>query len=855
LNGSDMSVETEFWQNCARLIEVYPDRPEKYTGESEPVTIERQLKLQAAAIAKALCNSEHWRGSASVGKGNWTNLPWVAFFDERESTSAQNGVYPVIHMSCDEPVGMRLGLGVAATEFQDNPEAKAKQVHEELSDQELAQLREAHFIDVVQGDQQRVPMGAGKLAIGYARGMIFERFVPLDELRTAASQLSDALRTLLNVYKTWADRKHGSRDPRPHFLEVMRAYANQHVVFLSPNRQVRYLISDVDDEGCVVQRLDAQESERVTTSAYQAKCKWLGEQGGRANRADLDNTVAKHICYLQGPDLGLSSDRKEAVLLDDVTAAIDQFISLLENLASPQLYKPVILALVIEAIGTGDLRENWIEFDWLVPRFIERMKQHGKEVTEQQAAEGFGRLAGDLFWLLAHRDPQTTLSADKPTANQIRDRISHAVIKQPYWHALQLPKQRSRVLAALARKWWPEMNIEGRSARVTGLAEATQQLIANIARAGYIFQPWQIAAYVTALRTKPFVILAGVSGTGKSKLPMQVAELTGGSRPRRVAVRPDWTDSSDVMGYVDLQGRFRPGVVLQELRVASTKKDDYHVCLVDEMNLARVEHYFAEFLSAIEDRRAAAGGGYDSSPILTQTLSDDPEEWQYQCIPANVAIVGTVNMDESTHGFSRKVLDRAFTLELSEVDLRWVSSEDDRSEEEKSPSKWPLSYWHCRASRIRELDGSDPAAQRDVQTAIDTLEHINRVLRYSQLQVGYRTRDEVALFLINARDVTSSFVTRDNEPVDPLDLVVMMKILPRIVGGSNSIRRTLLGLLGFAKDGTPLKADDDPAEIIRVWESDGRPAAYTGARFPRTAGRLCLMWERLEVEGYTSFWL
>jgi len=850
-----MTVDTEFWQNCARLIEVYPDRPEKYTGESEPVTIERQLKSQAAGIAKALCSGEHWRGSASVGKGNWTNLPWVAFFDERESTSAQKGVYPVIHLSCDEPVGMRLGLGVAATEFKDNPEGKAKEVHDELSDQDRAQLSDAHFIDVVEGDQQRVQLGTGKLAIGYARGMIFERYVPLDELRTGANQLSDSLRTMLNVYKAWVDRKHGARPPRPHFLEVMRGYADQKVIFLSPNRQVRYLISDVDDQGCVVQRLDAQESERVTASAYQAKCQWLGDQGGRANRADLDNTVAKHICYLQGPDLGLSSDRKEAVLLDDDTAAIDQFISLLENLASPQLYKPVILALVIEAIGAGELPENQIEFDWVVPRFLERMKRHGREVTEQQAAEGFGRLAGDLFWLLAHRDPQTTLSADKPTASQIRDRITHAVIKQPYWHALQLSKQRTRVLDALAQKWWPEMNTEGPNAPAAGLAEATQQLIANITRAGYIFQPWQIAAYVTALRTKPFVILAGVSGTGKSKLPMLVAELTGGSRPRRVAVRPDWTDSSDVMGYVDLQDRFRPGVVLQELRVASTNKEEYHVCLVDEMNLARVEHYFAEFLSAIEDRRAAEEGGYGSSPVLTQTLPNDPEGWQSQCIPANVSIVGTVNMDETTHGFSRKVLDRAFTLELSEVDLRWVSDGEDRPEEETPLSKWPLSYWYCRAARIEELDGGNSAMQRDVQTAIDTLEQINRVLLYSQLQVGYRTRDEVALFLINSRDVTSSFVTRDGETVDPLDLVVMMKILPRIVGGSNSIRRTLLGLLGFAKDGMPLKADDDPAEILRVWESDGRPAAYNGARFPRTAGRLCLMWERLEVEGYTSFWL
>ena len=212
-------------------------------------------------------------------------------------------------------------------------------------------------------------------------------------------------------------------------------------------------------------------------------------------------------------------------------------------------------------------------------------------------------------------------------------------------------------------------------------------------------------------------------------------------------------------------------------------------------------------------------------------------------------------MDETTHGFSRKVLDRAFTLELSELDLRWTPDGDDRNTDDAHQTVWPLSYWHCRASRIDELDGPNVTMRQDVQLTIDTLEKVNQSLLYSQLQVGYRTRDEVALFLINAREISSSFVTRDGTPVDPLDLVLMMKILPRIVGGSNSIRRTLLGLIGFAKDGTPLKAEDDPAEILKAWEDDGRPPAYTAARFPRTAARLCLMWERLEVEGYTSFWL
>lgn len=850
-----MADLSDFWKTCARLIDVYPDRPEKYSGDSEPVDLERRLKAQAVNVARDLCDSEHWRTSASVGKGNWTNLPWVAFFDQRETTSAQSGVYPVIHFSCDEPVGLRLGLGVAATEFKDNPEAKAREVHSTILGMDRRQLRQAQFIDVVAGDQQRVQMGAGKLANGYSRGMIFERFITLNELQSGQSQLTHALQVLLQVYKAWADLRHGVPSPWPQFLEIMQWYLNQRLVFLSPNRQARYVISKVDDQGCFVQRLDADESERVTASSYRTKFQWLLEQGGRANRASLDNTVARHTCYLQGADFGLSSDRKDAIAIEDDTSAIDHLIELIEGLASPQLYKPVILALVIEAIKAGTLTVNQIEFDWIAPRFLERMRLHGREVTEQQAAEGFGRLASDLFWLLAHRDPQLSLSVDKPTANQIRDRITHAVIKEPYWHALQVPRHSARVLEALERKWWPEMSTGEQSTPAVGLADATRQLIANIAKAGYIFEPWQIAAYITAIRTKPFVILAGVSGTGKSKLPILIAEHTGSPKPRRIAVRPDWTDSSDVMGYVDLQDRFRPGMVLQALRVASANQDDYHICLVDEMNLARVEHYFAEFLSAIEDRRVAEGGGYSSSPVLSQKLLHDDEDWQLQCIPANLAIVGTVNMDEATHGFSRKVLDRAFTLELSEVDLRWAPNDHDGQDGSNNISKWPHYYWHCRASRIGELDSNDKAVQLEVQKAIDILEKVNRSLLYSQTQVGYRTRDEVALFLVNSRDIKSSFISRTGDPVDPLDLVLLMKILPRIAGGSNSIRRTLLGLLGLAKNDAPLNAEEDADEILRAWECDGRPNAYTGAKFPRTAARLCLMWDRLIVEGYTSFWL
>ncbi|MEZ6079754.1 MAG: AAA family ATPase [Pirellulaceae bacterium] len=384
----------------------------------------------------------------------------------------------------------------------------------------------------------------------------------------------------------------------------------------------------------------------------------------------------------------------------------------------------------------------------------------------------------------------------------------------------------------------------------TDFAEATEGLIQAIAAKGFTFQPWHIATYVTAMRTKPFVILAGVSGTGKSKLPALIAELTTG-KIDRVSVRPDWTDSSDVLGYVDLQDRFRAGVVLAAARIASTDTERFHVCLLDEMNLARVEHYFAEVLSAIEDRRRVPTGGYESTKLIAQTLPTEYRQWQEQTMPANFGIVGTVNMDESSHGFSRKVLDRAFTLELSEVDLDLDQSTS--TSEPASSVYWPPAFWYCRATRIAECDQATSQFREAAERATEVLKSVNQCLVYSQLQVGYRTRDEVILFLMNAQELKASFRTRGGASVDPLDLALMMKVLPRLVGGSNAIRRTMIGLLGLAH-GKPMTESEVEAAVAS-WATADRPDAIAEATFPRTAARLCLMWERLISEGYTSFWL
>ena len=426
-------------------------------------------------------------------------------------------------------------------------------------------------------------------------------------------------------------------------------------------------------------------------------------------------------------------------------------------------------------------------------------------------------------------------------------------VKQGYLFNFNIPGL-SKLQAIQPDTTWPDFCKLGEPEEIQSfnMDEKVSELIQTILSQGYTFEPWQIATYVCALKTKPFVILAGVSGTGKSKLPSLIAKTTGAER-LLIPVRPDWTDSSDVLGYCNLQGSFRPGSLLSFAKDAEVTKGKQFVCIMDEMNLARVEHYFAEVLSQIEDRLICDSGGFASYPLINQKLLVEDQHWAEQGLPANLAIVGTVNMDESAHGFSRKVLDRAFTIEFSEINLNsWEKSINDESE--LNTDNWPIEAWYPRAIRLGELSNISDLDRQEINQVVKALTDINEILIKAQLQVGFRIRDELALFVLHARDMISSFVDLKGNKVDPLDMAIQMKVLPRIIGGSSAIRQVVMELLAWST-GQKIVTDTDAQSLIESWINEGRPSAIQNAKFPRTAARLCLMWDRLINEGFTSFWM
>lgn len=360
-------------------------------------------------------------------------------------------------------------------------------------------------------------------------------------------------------------------------------------------------------------------------------------------------------------------------------------------------------------------------------------------------------------------------------------------------------------------------------------------LIINSAQ-GYSLQ------YLTALRTKPFMLLAGISGTGKSRIVRKLAQATVTEELQKaegyegtdfandrwklhspanfelIQVKPNWHNSMDVIGY--LSNIPSPHYVFTpfiEFIVKAWQHPEvpFFLCL-DEMNLAPVEEYFAEFLSAIESR-SFEGGEYMTDPIIKPfnsfgddvakmmvntlfpnfTAADknsflgkivDHLETKGLTLPKNLIVIGTVNMDETTFSFSRKVLDRAMSVEMNEVNYDSFlndTTDDDLKEivqafEENDDADLNalLVDRHIEAREIIDELGDD------AKFAIDYLKRINALLEGTPFKLGYRAANEALIYLHASHEFGQT------DRIAALDNFTLMKILSRIEGDETKLKIT-----------------------------------------------------------------
>ena len=380
--------------------------------------------------------------------------------------------------------------------------------------------------------------------------------------------------------------------------------------------------------------------------------------------------------------------------------------------------------------------------------------------------------------------------------------------------------------------------------------------------------------FITAIKSKPFLLLAGISGTGKSRIVRELAKACWDKnskeyqnpRPKNfemVQVKPNWHDSSELIGYVSrIDGvRYVVGPFLKFMvKAIQDPETPYFLCL-DEMNLAPVEQYFAEYLSVVESRKRQEDGTITTDPIVDYSNTEEYQSLIYQLfpddddlrkaflteeggmrlsIPNNLIVVGTVNMDETTFSFSRKVLDRAMTIEMNEVDLKGGL-------ESRHENIGKLGAAELIGTAVEGVDVYGD--YKDVcDKAINYLQAINEKLEGTPFKIAYRTRNEALLYVVNNlpynKDEKGEELSQEYIIARALDEITNMKILSRIEGDETKVSKAFLeGLEKEIREGLEAVCED----------MFGDGALFGEAYSSVSLSKLDEMKKRLG-SGYTSFW-
>jgi 5-methylcytosine-specific restriction enzyme B len=323
-----------------------------------------------------------------------------------------------------------------------------------------------------------------------------------------------------------------------------------------------------------------------------------------------------------------------------------------------------------------------------------------------------------------------------------------------------------------------------------------------------------------------------------------------------LSVRPDWRDSKALLGYYNplkhdpskrelecyestglLKFLLRAKGEFEEYEQKKRKEEELHpyFVILDEMNLAHVEYYFADFLSVLESGRDEKGWTKEALKLhsFSQSLFDQAQNEIPPTLrlPPNLYIIGTVNIDETTYMFSPKVLDRAFTLEFREVDF------SDYPPEGTDKSWTPEQTEKLRQNILKDLRNGGKfcavVADKDmVKKALQDLgdkkklEKLNRTLQPYDLHFGYRVLDEIALFVQNATqapDDVGKLDEKEEKAKDKaLDYAVLMKVLPKFHGPRQKLEKPLREVLKWAaKDNAPewVKDTSKPITLEQITEA------------------------------------
>lgn len=359
----------------------------------------------------------------------------------------------------------------------------------------------------------------------------------------------------------------------------------------------------------------------------------------------------------------------------------------------------------------------------------------------------------------------------------------------------------------------------------------------NLKNAGLLFQDILITRFISSLITKPFVILSGLSGSGKTKLAQAFVQwiCQDDSQYCIVPVGADWTNREPLLGYPNAlkpEEYVKPDSGVLDLIIQANQSQNLdlpHFLILDEMNLSHVERYFADFLSVMESK--------EEIPLYAEGTVQNGVPARLK-VPSNLFIIGTVNIDETTNMFSPKVLDRANTIEfrVTKDEMKnFLGNIRDINMNALTGKGAGM------AKSFLEMAGNKEFATTDIAEINAALIQFFGELKKTGAEFGYRTATEI-LRLIQQLTVLDNSLTTNQK----IDIAIVQKLLPKLHGSRRKLCPVLETLGSFCITG-------DVKIIKDVFEKTNFDFNGTEVLYPLSLEKIARMYRGAIDNGFASF--
>jgi len=392
---------------------------------------------------------------------------------------------------------------------------------------------------------------------------------------------------------------------------------------------------------------------------------------------------------------------------------------------------------------------------------------------------------------------------------------------------------------------WPESEInkqlEDLFKETNPLAEemaipfSIKSLIEYIGNTGLLYSDSLIKRFAFSLMSKRFIILSGLSGSGKTQLALVFANALVKNKEEQmcvVSVGADWTNHEPLLGFPNAlqEGKYvMPETGVLDLLIEANKEENADrpfFLILDEMNMSYVERYFADFLSAMES-------GEKISLWNNEDTEENDDVPQKIALPKNLFIIGTINVDETTYMFSPKVLDRANVIEfkISSSEMAdFLGNLRDINRDGIVAKAAGMGASFVEIANKKDL-AKDDAAVTTLKNYFDELKSVNA-------EFGYRSATEIFRFICQAKanDDTEE-VMKENEI---LDAAIVQKLLPKLHGSRKKLEPVLQRLWALCFDGADKDLNINEANVGK-------------AKYKESADKIRRMYESANANGFTSF--